>query len=66
MQALFNGHSELTVHSGLQLGGLPKYPGEHVHTACSLLTRHWLFGPQGFGKHGCFGVSTKKFNFYVE
>lgn len=40
IQALFKGHSELTVHSGLQFGGLPKYPGEHVHTACSLLTRH--------------------------
>lgn len=46
--------SELTMHSGLQDGGLPMKPCTHEHTACSLMTRHWLLGPQGDGLHGCF------------
>lgn len=40
MQALVKAHSELTVHSGLQPGGLPMYSGKHEHTACPFTTRH--------------------------
>lgn len=52
LQAWSLGQSELTVHSGLQDGGLPMYPGTHEHTACWFIVRHWLFGPQGDGLHG--------------
>lgn len=53
LQAFSNGHSELIVHSGRQPGGVPVYCDLQVHTACSFLTRHSLFGPhtlrlQGF------------------
>lgn len=58
IQALSNGHSALTTHSGLQPGGLPIYSSKQVQTACSLFTRHWLFGPQGDGKHGFLGFSV--------
>lgn len=40
IQALSELHSELIVHSGLQLGGLLMYSGKQLHTACSLITRH--------------------------
>jgi hypothetical protein len=53
LHAWFWGHSELTTHSGLHVGGLPMYPVRHEHTACPLVSRHWLFGPQGDGLHGC-------------
>lgn len=53
-QASLRLQSELTTHSGLQDGGLPMKPGTHEHTACSLMLRHWLLGPQGDGLHGCF------------
>lgn len=33
IQALSCGHSELTTHSGRQLGGAPMYSGKHEHTA---------------------------------
>ena len=55
MHAILVGHSELTVHSGLQNGGEPTNVGEHVQTACPFASRHWLFGPQGDGLHGCDG-----------
>lgn len=58
IQALFNAQSEVVVHSGLQVGGLPKYPGKQEHTACSLITRQTLFGPQGEGLHGFVGTRT--------
>lgn len=51
-QASFCAHSEFCVHSGRHDGGLPIYPLTHEHTACSLITLHWLFGPQGDGLHG--------------
>lgn len=44
--------SELRVHSGLQVGGLPKKPGTHEQTGCSFTTLHWLLGPQGEGLQG--------------
>lgn len=34
VQAWFNGHSELVIHSGRQAGGAPRYPGKHEQTAC--------------------------------
>lgn len=55
MHALFEGHSELTTHSGLQLGGLPIYVGAQEQTAWSFTSLHWLFGPQGEGRQGFIG-----------
>jgi len=55
MQAWFWGHSELTTHSGLHDGGLPRKLGWQEHTARPLVTRHTLFGPQGDGSHGFCG-----------
>lgn len=49
MHASLWGHSALTVHSGLQAGGLPRYVGRQEHTAWLFTSRHWLFGPQGEG-----------------
>lgn len=40
--ARFDGHSELTTHSGLQFGGEPVYSGRQEHTAWSFTFRHWL------------------------
>lgn len=57
MQALFWAHSELTVHSGLQPGGDPMYVGRQEQTACPLISRHWLLGPQGDGWQGLVGVT---------
>lgn len=51
-QARSRVHSELWVHSGLQEGGLPRYPLIHAHTACWLISRQTLFGPQGDGLQG--------------
>lgn len=34
IQALFNVHSLLTIHSGLQFGGEPMKSGKHEQTAC--------------------------------
>ena len=52
MQARLLGHSELIVHSGLQLGGLPKKLGKHEHEGESPTFRHCEFGPQGDGTQG--------------
>lgn len=57
MHALSTEHSELTVHSGRQPGGLPKYPGKQEQTETSPLDLHWLFGPHGDGIHGLLGSS---------
>lgn len=51
-QASFKEHSRLTTHSGLQVGGLLRYPGRHEQTACPCDCWHWLFGPHGDGLHG--------------
>jgi hypothetical protein len=60
MQAWFWGHSELTTHSGLHDGGLPKKFGWQEHTAWPLVMRHTLFGPHGDGSHGfCDGRAVK-------
>ena len=64
IQALSSGHSELTTHSGLQLGGLPTYVGKHEHTAWPFTSRHWLFEPHGDGWQGLtysFSITDKKY-----
>lgn len=40
MHALFNGQSELVVHSGLHAGGVPIYSGRQEQTAWSFISRH--------------------------
>lgn len=52
IQALSWGHSELTIHSGRQDGGVPMYPTSHVHTLWPFTVRQRLLGPQGDGRHG--------------
>jgi len=49
---VFIEQSELTVHSGRQLGGYPMKVGKHVQIGWLFTFRHWLFGPQGEGEHG--------------
>lgn len=51
-QARVCSQSELVEHSGLQLGGWPKYPWAQEQEACEPNSRHTLFGPQGDGEHG--------------
>lgn len=60
--AWVRGHSALTTHSGLQVGGLPICPGWHEHTAISFTILHKLFEPQGDGLHGSLGTSTNMYN----
>lgn len=50
--------SSFIVHSGLQLGGLPKYPGEHEQDACPPALRHKALRPHGFGTHGSLSSSS--------
>lgn len=50
--AWFDEHSELTIHSGLQLGGESTKPGWQEHTGLLLISLHMLLGPQGEGVHG--------------
>ena len=46
------------MHSGLQVGGAPKYPATQEQTGCPLISRQILFGPHGVGEHGLpFSVS---------
>lgn len=52
MHAWLKAHSELTVHSGRQFGGLPRKVGKQVQTLVLSTTRHLLFGPQGDGSQG--------------
>lgn len=52
IHASFGLQSVLVIHSGLHVGGLPKKPGRQVQTAWPLISRHWLFGPQGVGLQG--------------
>lgn len=59
MQASFGAHSELTMHSGLHVGGLPIKPGTQEQTAWLLISLHWLFGPQGDGLQGFLFSSAK-------
>ena len=56
MQALFDGHSELSTHSGRQLGAEPIIPATHPHWACPDTTWHCELGPQGVGVQGLSGM----------
>ena len=52
MQANVLAQSALMVHSGLQLGGEPKYPGRHLQSAYPLRFVQVAKRPQGSGLHG--------------
>lgn len=59
-QLLDESHSELTIHSGLQLGGVPKNPETHVHETSPLLLLHTELLPHGLGVHGFLGVGSAR------
>ena len=53
IHAVFWEQSELTMHSGLQLGGEPIILGWQEHWHLSPMILGWLLlGPQGFGSQG--------------
>lgn len=52
MQALSEGHSELTTHSGRQAGGGPTKSGKQEQTAWLFTSRHWALAPHGEGSQG--------------
>lgn len=54
-QALVSAHSELRRHSGLQLGGPPKYPFRQEQTGLGPSLLHSLYGPHGSGLQGSVG-----------
>lgn len=56
MQALFEVHSELIEHSGLQLGGAPINVCKQEHDATPLVFLHCEFGPHGEGTQGSFSI----------
>lgn len=56
--ASFKLQSELTVHSGRQVGGLPIKPTMQEQTAWLFTSLHWLLGPQGEGWQGCFSTGA--------
>lgn len=59
MQLLLESHSELTVHSGRQLGGEPKKLGMHEHEAKPLLSLQKALLPQGLGMQGLAGAGAE-------
>ena len=59
IQALVDGQSELTIHSGRQFGAVPIMLAKQPHWACPATTVHCELGPQGCGLHG-FGGSGRK------
>ena len=59
-QALVRGHSELRRHSGLQLGGPPKYPLRQEHTGLGPSALHSLLGPHGSGLQGSVTVGATR------
>ena len=60
MQAKFWLHSELTRHSGRQLGGSPIYSGRHEQIHWSFLSLWVLYGPHGLGSHGSETIGSTK------
>lgn len=52
MQAFSFEHSELVMHSGRQLGGLPKYSSEQAHEGEPAISLQTELGPHGEGSHG--------------
>jgi hypothetical protein len=60
-QALSNGQSVLSTHSGWQLTeGSPSKPSIHVHTARPPNTWQYALAAQGLGWHGSLGGGTAK------
>lgn len=55
---MVDGHSELTIHSGLQAGGVPWKDSKQAHTAALSTVLQTLFGPQGEGWQGSLGLSV--------
>jgi len=49
LQALLKMQSELTLHSGWQVGGDPMYPVKQEHILCWFISWQILFGPHGEG-----------------
>lgn len=58
MQAKLLGHSEFTIHSGLQLGGLPINPFRQEQDGEPPISRHCEFGPHGEGAQGFTGLGS--------
>lgn len=58
LQALLKTQSELTIHSGWQVGGEPVNPTIHEQTACWYISRQILFGPHGDGLQGSCTTAT--------
>lgn len=58
MHAKFCGHSELTIHSGRQTGGLPIKFGLQEQTAKPFNSLQFEFGPHGDGEHGFIGITS--------
>jgi hypothetical protein len=52
MHAKLLEHSELIVHSGLQLGGLPTKLTKQEHEGTPPTSLHCELGPQGLGTQG--------------
>lgn len=52
MHASMLEHSGLMVHSGLQLGGIPKYPTKQEQEGDLPMLRHSELGPHGDGTQG--------------
>lgn len=48
--------SELSTHSGRQLGAVPIIPDTQPHWACPETAWHCEFGPHGDGVHGFGGM----------
>lgn len=60
LQALLKIQSELTMHSGWQVGGEPIYPVIQLHIACWFISWQILFGPHGEGLQGSWTTETNK------
>lgn len=66
-QALSNGQSVLSTHSGWQLTeGSPSKPSIHVHTARPLSTSQYALAAHGLGWHGSLGGGTAQTNYNVK
>ena len=51
-------HSELTRHSGRQLGGAPIMATSQEQTQTPFCSLCWLYAPQGLGSHGSVSSTT--------
>lgn len=61
MQARFMGQSELTRHSGRQVGGDPMYLGKQEQEGVPPIFLHSAYMPHGDGMHGSLGAKSKSF-----